>query len=479
MHLVFVNSPLDSLIRAGKVTPVTDYLYYNSAPLGLLYLAAVLERAGEQASVIDAPAEGLDLEATVGRILALQPDAVGFTSTTVLFPGTVELARRVRQALPGLPILLGGRHVTLHPEASLGEGCFDIGVLGEGEATILEIVAAWSGRRVLESIAGLALPTPEAVLITPTRPMILDLDSLPFPAQHLLPPERYLPVPVDENGLPKLTMLSSRGCPHRCVFCQGGGSAFRSHSTGRVVDEMEHLVESHGAQDIAFIDSLFCASKARVMAICDEILRRRLRVRWTCSGRVDVVDPELLTRMHQAGCWRIRYGIESGSDRVLASITKRIDRAVIRRAVAWTEQAGIRSKGFFIIGHLVDSAESIHETIDFACSLALHDVTVQLNTMMVGTPQAEVFAETGNLHGRMAPGSMGQAEFWSPHFVPWGLDPEDLVQLQRLFYRRFYLRPATVRRHLRSIRTRRDLARYLEGGRLSAHLALGRQGQGR
>lgn len=477
MRILLVNPPLDAVLRHGHVSPVTAYLFYNSAPLGLLYIAAVLERAGHRVAVIDAAAQQLDVPRTVRRIVQFQPDVVGMGSTTVGFQSAVELAEALRTALPAVPRVLGGHHVTILPESAMAEACFDVGVVDEGEATMLELVRHYGGEGRLEDIAGLVLRRPDGTLhFTAPREKVKDLDSLPMPARHLLPPDLYKPIPIDEHALPKFAMITSRGCPHRCVFCQKSGSGYRSHSPGRIVDEMEHLVRDYGVRDIAFVDSLFCVSKKRVMDICDEIIRRGVKVSWTCSTRVEVVDRELLARMKEAGCWRTRFGIESGSDRVLSFISKGITKDLIRNAVTWADEVGLRPKAFFIIGHLPDTRESIEETIAFARSIPLHDVTVQINTLLPKTRQMEVFEAEGEKYGRIVAPSTDQASFWEPTFVPWGLEPEDLVRYHRQFYREFYFRPVTVRRHLGAMRTPWDLLKYLKASGLFSFLFVDRKG---
>ncbi len=476
MRVLLVNPPIDAVLRHGHVSPVTAYLFYNSAPLGILYIAAVLEETGVEVGAIDAAAERLDVSRTVRRILDFEPDVLGVTSTTVGFESATWLAEAVKAARPDLPIVLGGPHVTLLPERALERPCFDVGVLDEGEVTMLELVRHFAGDGpALDDILGIVRRGEGGLAFTPPRPLVKDLDTFPFPARHLLPPNLYRPIPIDEHGLPKYAMITSRGCPHRCVFCQKSGSSYRSHTPGRIVDELEHLIRDYGVKDVAFVDSLFCLSHARVRAICDEIVRRGVKVSWTCSSRVEVVDRPLLQAMKDAGCWRTRFGIESGSDRVLDFISKGITKETIRNAITWADEVGLRPKAFFILGHLPDTKESIEETIAFACSLPLHDVTVQINTLLPETPQMEIFEREGERWGRLVAETTDASSFWEPTFVPWGLEPEDLVRYHRKFYRDFYFRPVTIRRHLASLRTPRDVMKYVQAGSLFAFLFVARE----
>jgi radical SAM superfamily enzyme YgiQ (UPF0313 family) len=473
MRITLVNPPLDTVLANGHVSPVTAYLFYNSAPLGILYIAAVLEQAGHAVAVLDAAAERLDVEGTVARIGATHPDVVGIGSTTVVFETTKLLAAALKDAAPAVPIVLGGYHVSLVPDEAMATGLFDVGVIGEGEHTMLDLCEALAGRKPREDVLGICFRLPDGrVHQTPPRPRFKDLDKLPFPARHLLPADIYKPIPIDEHASPKFSMITSRGCPHACAFCQKSKSGYRSHSPEYIADEVEHLVRDFGARDIAFVDSLFCASRKRVMGIMEEFQRRDIasKVSWTCSSRVEVVDRELLQAMKDAGCWRTRFGIESGSDRVLDFISKGITKDRIRAAITAAHEVGLRPKAFFILGHMPDTRETIEETIAFAKSIPLHDVTVQINTLLPKTPQMEIWEREGSKWGRLVNESTDEKSFWEPTFVPWGLEPDDLIAYHRQFYREFYFRPITVARHLETITTWRDVYKYAQASNLFSFL---------
>lgn len=479
MRIVLINPPIDSVIENGNANPVTQYLFYNSAPLGILYIASMLEQRGHIVSVIDAAAEQLNVEKTAQRVVDFQADIVGIGSFTVTFETTKKLGFRIKELLPDVPIVLGSYHVTLVPEEAMSSECFDVGVLGEGEFTMCEVVAHYEGDGDLEDIKGICYRVDDTesekgwrLHKTLPRPKFKDLDALPLPARHLLPPNIYRPIPVDDHAFPKFAMVTSRGCPHACAFCQKSKTGYRSHSPQYIVDEMEHLVRDFGVRDIAFVDSLFCANKKRVHAICDEIIRRDLhkKVSWTCSSRVEVVDKKLLQKMKNAGCWRTRFGIESGHDDVLDFISKGITQKKIKEAITAADEVGLRPKAFFMVGHMPDTKERILETINFAKSIPLHDVTVQINTLLPETPQLEIWKREGYKWGRVVNKTNDEKSFWEPTFVPWGLEAEDIIELHRRFYREFYFRPITLKRHAQSINTWRDLFKYVEATALFSFL---------
>jgi len=479
MRIILINPPIDSVLENGNVNPVTQYLFYNSAPLGILYIAAVLEQAGHTVACIDAAAEQLNIAATVARVEEFKPDLIGVGSFTVTFETTKKLGEQIKAALPTVPMVLGSYHVTLVPEEAMASTCFDVGVLGEGEFTMLDLVNHYQDKGSLEDIPGICFRVPDdtqesgwKLHFTAPRKKFKKLDELPFPARHLLPPNIYRPIPVDEHAFPKFAMVTSRGCPHACAFCQKSRTGYRSHSARYVVDEIEHLIRDFGVRDIAFVDSLFCANKKRVHAICDEMIRRGIpkKISWTCSSRVEVVDKPLLQKMKDAGCWRTRFGVESGHDDVLDFISKGITTEKIRKAVTAAHEVGLRPKAFFMVGHMPDTRERILSTIEFAKSIPLHDVTVQINTLLPETPQMEVWKREGEKWGRIVNSTTDEKSFWEPTFVPWGLESEDIVELHRRFYREFYLRPVTLARHMEALQSWRDIFKYVQAGSLFSFL---------
>ncbi|MBN2055025.1 cobalamin-dependent protein [bacterium] len=468
MKVSLINTPLDLKQLKGLRTAVLHTLFYNSAPLGLASLGAVLLEAGHQPYLIDALVEQLNFQGVIRRLAAQHPDLVGISATSIGYHGAVLMAAAIKQWRPRLPVLIGGPHVSANPEDTLHERVFDFGFIGEGEQSLLEFIDTYDRGGDAGTVDGLVWRRNGTILKNHPRRPIANLDSLPMPARHLLPIHRYRPVPVDARELPKLTLMSSRGCPFGCIFCDKSvfGRTYRMFSARRVVDEMEALVHDYGARDFAFLDSLFNLSIERVHDILDEMERRRLGVGWSCSVRVDALDRPLLERMKRNGCWRVRIGIESGHPEVLASIRKGITLDQVRRVTAWADELDMQPKAFFIIGHFTDTPDTIRSSIRFACSIPLKDITVQINTTLRNTIQWEEYAR----HGRIIEDRADQYSFWQPMFVPSGMTAPQLTRLHSRFYRAFYLRPSLIRRHLRAMRSWRDILVYLNAIRLPLSL---------
>lgn len=457
-RLILVNPPIEKTQKSGSTGRIIRSLFFNSPPLGIAYIAAVLENRGVEVEIIDAAVEELSMDETADRILSADPDMLGLTSTTTFFINAKRLAEKIKSLRPELPVAIGGPHVSSTAETVMEHACFDFACIGEGEITAGELLDAVGGERPLSGVKGIAYRRNGDVFFTGPRPLIKDLDSIPMPARRLLPIERYIPQPNDGLFLPKLSLISSRGCPYGCIFCDHGtfGTTYRSFSPGRIVDEMSHLVERYGARDIAFVDSLFMPDLRRVEAIVDEIRRRNLKTKWTCSIRADIATPGILEKMKEAGCWRVRIGIEAGSARVLRFIRKRVTKEQVRSVTIAADDAGLHPKGFFMIGHPTETAADIEESINFARSLPLTDITVQINTPMPGTANWEIAHD----HGEIITGDWERYSFWEPVFIPDGLTADELQRLYRRFYRSFYLRISVLARHLRLLKSSTDIKRF-------------------
>lgn len=460
MRVILLNPSLDKR-TFQRLGPVVKILFYNSPPLGLAYLAAVLKEKNHEVKIIDAAAERLSAEEVIRRIADFSPGIVGITTFTVSGNSCYEIAKEVKKNFPEIKVVLGGPHITSNPDDLLSYPEVDLAIIGEGEVTLRELTDALEKGVSLDGVKGLAYNLSGKMFFTPPRELIPDLDVLPFPARYLLPVNMYKPQPNDQKRLPKLSMISSRGCAYSCIFCDKNvfKNTYRSFSPAYIAKEISHLVKDFKAKDIAFLDSTFTPNKNRVYEIIKEIKKLNLDFTWTCSARADVLDEQLLKEMKNSGCWRIRIGIESGNDNVLDFIKKGITTHQVRRVAEWAYELDLEPKAFFMIGHLIDTKDTIQETINFAASLPLKDITVQMNTPLKNTPQYELTKKYGELTTR----DLSSYSFFEPVFVPHGLTDKDLNYYYAKFYLRFYLRPVVLYKHIKKIRSFADIVKYLKG----------------
>jgi len=431
-------------------------------PLGIGYLGAVLEKAGFEVIILDAPPLGWAIERIVCEAKKFLPDCIGISVSTVDFNKVVRLAGALKKSLNS-PIIIGGPHVTALPDEAMEFSCFDIGVIGEGEETIVELIQVLIEKGDLRKVDGIVFREGKNLVRTAPRLYIKNLDSLPFPARHLmLPLSSYHPTPATYKKLPVGTMITSRGCPYRCSFCFRGvfGSKWRFRSPENVVAEMEVLISRFGAAEIRLWDDTFNADPERVKAICRLIIKRGLRFPWTCLGRVNQVGRQMLTLMKKAGCWQISYGIESGNEEILASINKGITKKMVKKAVEATYQAGIQSLGFFILGLPGETEKTMEETIQFAKSLPLNAANFTIATPYPGTDLWFLAQERGFLENISYDKLLVNLPE-KPYFVPEGLEAETILEYERKAYKEFYRTPKFILRQLGEIESLPEFWRKL------------------
>jgi anaerobic magnesium-protoporphyrin IX monomethyl ester cyclase len=349
-------------MRVLLINPFYPISETPSPPLGLAYLAGALLAAGVEVAVFDAVVHPYSPSALEELLHDFRPDVAGTTAVTMTVDHALQIIRDLKRLDPGLLTVIGGPHVTFCRDDTFRR-CpeLDIIVRGEGEHTLVDLVRAIETGRPLEEVPGLAFRKGDRIIATPDRPLITDLDSLPMPCRQVLPLGRYRALGM------AVSMTTTRGCPHQCIFCVGRkmvGAKVRYRSPQSVADEMRQLAELKFPQ-INLADDLFTAKPSHCLAVCDEILRRKLSVTWTAFARVDTVSLEVLQRMHAAGCSAVSFGIESGNTAILRTIRKGITKEQVVAAVRMCREAGIIPFASFILGLPGETMETIHETLAF------------------------------------------------------------------------------------------------------------------
>ncbi len=368
--------------------PKRDRSVFRFPPLGLGYLAASLQHAGHQVRLLDCTF--MDREAAMREATAVQVDMVGIYCMVTMVDDCLWFARNLRGHCQLL--VAGGPLPTCDPIPFLDD--FDLVVRGEAEETLIELLAAWGAGEELSNVPGLIYRNrtaePEAgadeYIETAVRPFIKDLDRLAFPARQMFPNEDYIQFGKKKYGYSITTVMSTRGCPFHCEFCSNVvfGGSFRQRQAGSVVDEIEQAL-SLGYDRIAFADDVFTLNRRRVWEICAEIKRRGLRFQWECLGRVDSLDYPTAMEMKSAGCARIYFGIESGSDRILKLMKKQITTDQARQAVEAAHRAGLEVGAFFILFYPGESNETVLDTLRFATSLPLDYLGLTMPYPLPGT----------------------------------------------------------------------------------------------
>ncbi len=419
--------------------------------LGILFLAAVTRKYGFPTVLVDAAALNLGPDGLLMRVESERPDVLGLSATTFSIFHAAAFARRVRESLPDITVIIGGPHVSAAPLETMERFPeFDLAVIGEGEETIIEVLKAVDSGGTFDDISGIVIRHEGGITVHERRAFLSDLDTLPFPAWDLLEgfPGCYPPATFKVKNLPAASLVTSRGCPNRCIFCDRSvfGSSCHAFSAEYVMAMITHLVKRFGVREFSFEDDTFITFKKRLVVICQGIISLGLDISWTCLGRVNSIDAETLVLMKRAGCWQISFGIESGSQEILTTIHKNVTLEQIQRAVSLCRDAGIFSKGFFIVGHPGETRETLKKSLDFALQLPLDDISVTMLTPFPGTEIYERAAEFGAFDS-----DWSRMNLLNTVFIPHGLTHEDLERSQSEILKRFYLRPRIIMGYIRRL----------------------------
>ncbi len=424
---------------------------YPQPPLGLALVAAILEKEGYPAKILDANALQFKPEDVAAMVTGA--DVVGITAMTPTIGTALSIARHLKQKSPNLKIILGGPHVTLLPEETLASSPdINIIVRGEGDATIIELLQAMENHRPLGSVAGISYRSDGKIVHTADKESTIDIDTLPYTALHLLPWQKYQPHPPHGMAKPFSALVTSRGCPYRCAYCSKPvfGSRFRAQSPDRVVAEIVYLQEKFGVREIAFYDDSFTLDKKRVHAIAEKIIAKKLKIAWTCETRVNLVDKELLAQMKQAGCYAVAYGIESASPKIIKTLQKDITLEQVETAVRTSREVGLQVVGYFMLGSPGETPQTIQQTIDFAKKLKVDFAQFSVTTPFPGTELYDIYMrdkkESIPWEKFVYAGTNNPA---SPVFESEKLSREDLKAWTSRAYREFYLRPSYIWQRLR------------------------------
>lgn len=405
-------------------------------PLSLCYVASVILEAGHEVDLVDANALRLDVADVVERVRRYEPDLLAFTVFTHSFHVNLSWIRDLKARLD-LPVLVGGQHVGLYPRETLSHPTIDYGLIGEAESNLPALLRALETGGHLANVPNLCFRRDGAVVINPSGPRDRNVDEIPLPARHLLPNDRYASFLTRRRNF--TAMVTSRGCPFRCSFCAQRAPT-RLRSPERVIEEIEQCYHELGIREIDIFDTTFTVKKSRAQEICERLTEKRLDLEWMARTRCDLVDRKLLEAMAASGCRLIMYGIESAEEEILKALSKETSMARVRDAVRWTQEAGIQTLGFFMIGSPGETHETARRTIRFARELRLDHIQCTKVTPFPGTELYEDYlARTGDDRWRRhVLDSSERGEF---ELLGTTLTAAEAQRYVRRMYLQFYFRP--------------------------------------
>lgn len=465
MKILVVNEPFVAYFCRTQRWAARTRGRVLRAPDWLAYATAVLEREGHQVILLDMVAAGQEKEDLCRVVKREQPDFVVLDSTTPSIYSDIECSRIVKDA-SGARVIMVGPHVSALPQETLilAKGSIDVVCIGEYDYTLRDIVKSYPS---LTDIKGIAYYDNGKTLETEPRPLIENLDELPFPAWHHLDLMKYF----DGGKLyPYIDIISGRGCPNRCIFCLWPqvmhGTRYRLRSAGNVVDEIERDISICPAVlrggEFFFEDDTFTADPARAMQICEEILRRKLKITFSVNARADSVDEKLFMLMKRAGCRELLVGFESGSQEVLDKARKHMSLQQSRLLVECAKKTGLEVHGCFVIGLPGETEDTARKTIEFALGLGLTTAQFSGAVPFPGTDFFDLCKTEGWL----------QTEVWSKWLdageqagivrYP-ALTQERINSYVDMGLKKFYFRPSYMIQFIFSNRSGADAYRKIRG----------------
>ncbi|MBI3570933.1 MAG: B12-binding domain-containing radical SAM protein [Gammaproteobacteria bacterium] len=423
-------------------------------PLGILYIAAVLEQQGHEVQVFDVDP---DVAPCVEQIQAFAPQIVGLGCYTNTYPKARRLTARLREACPRAVLVCGGVHATAKPLETIQELRADYLVYAEGERSMARLVRCLETGAAgdIENIKGLYYWKDGQVKYTGAPELIEDLDSIPFPARHLLRYEPYLAPPGMIRGyaLERLTTLfTSRGCPYPCVYCASHivqGKKVRRRSAANVIAEIETLVRDYRIRGFYFCDDLVTGDREWMMEFSRQLAQKNLGLRWACQSRVDYVDEEMLRPMKQAGCVQLDFGVESGSDKTLKTMKKKATADEARAAFALMHRMKMRACATFILGFPGETEDDMEETYRLAREINADYTAFYFLTPYPGTPIYNMAVQNAWIDPKLIADERFTHRQAAVPIMAIEHSPEKLAAIRRRFQNRFFVRNYLRWRNLR------------------------------
>ena len=446
----------------------------NTMPLNLAYLSAYLSsKMPCEIKILDCEVEGFGYKEIEDFIKKNKPDLAGITTLTPPMKHVAKITEILKSVNPECKVVLGGVHPTALPERTLKETHADFAVMGEGEITFYELAKGIKEKNLQpEKIDGLCFKDETGqIKKNSPRQYIQNLDDLPFPDRNNFDLTKYYSAPTKKVSDEKMVtpIFTSRGCAFKCVHCISfvlWQQKLRFRSVENVLAEIEECINKYGIREFNILDDTFTLKKDRLMKICQTIIDKGLKIYWVCFSRVNTIDEEMAEIMYRAGCRKISFGLESGSQKVLDLMQKNATVEMGRKAVEIVRKYGIQAHGSFMFGNLGETKETIEETIKFAKSLDLDNATFFITAPLPGTYLYQVALEKGTVTKDTKWEEFAPLTNAKPILVQSNLTEKELIYYQKRAFREFYLRPKYIIHKLKQIHSKEAIKTAWDGARI-------------
>jgi radical SAM superfamily enzyme YgiQ (UPF0313 family) len=434
---VLLISPPKIKTLSTDIPDIFEEIPQYYPPLGLMYIAAYLKRHfNHEVEILDAQILNMSYEEIRQAIQSKSPDIVGITTTTYTLPDAIEIAKIVKGIDSSIHVNLGGQHTHIFPNETINFSCVDSLILGEGEIAFSQLVNSLEQNHCdLSQIKGIIYKDGDKIIKTPPQEVIFNLDSLPYPTREIIPYKKYT-----LNGNIFTTILSSRGCLYECIHCYRPplSKNFRSRSSSNVVDEIEECIKL-GIQEFIFVDDVFTLNRKRVFEICDEIIKRGLKLKWRINARGNNIDYSLLLKLKEAGCNWIHYELTSGTQKMLDLLKKEITLKQIQYAIKVTNDVRITNSIEIILGLPNETKEYILKTIRFVNKI---NPDFAYFSLCIPYPKTELYKNWLLSYGK-------KEDYWQQYakepkaefkILTNNQHNEEIIKLLKFAYRSFYFR---------------------------------------
>jgi len=466
MKILLINPPRWNELVGKNPAIIEKHRGFNP-PLGLLYLASFMKKHTDcSIEVLDTQPLRFTYSQLEDCLRGRAYDVVGISTMTFTLTDAYRTVKLIKKCMPGAKVVLGGTHIHLFPDETINLEGVDFAFMGEAEFAFAKFLKNIGNPSSYHKIPGLIFKNKNGEIIKNDFAPIDNLDEIPFPERTLLNVEHYNS--LLSKGSLSSTIISSRGCPFRCAFCDRPlspvTSRFRFRSAKNVVDELCECLEL-GIKDFLFYDDTFTVNRKRVLEVCEEIIKRKINIRWDIRTRIDTVDEGMLKLLKEAGCVAIHYGVEAGNDRILGVIRKGFTIKKVREIFKLTKKTGIETLAYFMVGLPQENTTDIQDTFDLAKELKPDYAHFTIFSPYPGTELYYLGLEKGIIKKDIwrefaeNPEKEFKVPLWEENF-----SRDQLYEIIVKFYKSFYLRPSYVASRIIRIKSGREFIKKAKAG---------------
>ena len=434
--IIFINPPY--YIKAEKKLNLAFYRELDIIqPLGLCYLASSCQKKGLKTKIIDMEAEAINLKKLIFKLKKLQPRTIGVTCPSPLLKNVLTLSNEINKELH-IPIIIGGPHTMINPETLINDQNIDYVIKGEAEDTLPELIKAINSKKNLEEIPNLIFKKENKIISTPIKDQEKDINEYPFPARELLNNKYYFSIFTKGNVCTGI--ITSRGCPYNCIFCNPLYKKIRKRSIENVIQEIKEVIQKHNILYFEFFDETFNLNKKWLIDFCQKIIDEKINMRWRIRCRPDLIDDEISSILKKANCITISLGIESANENTLKFFKKNYTLTDIKKAIKSIKEHKLKIHGYFILGSPTETKEEMLNTIDFAIKSKIDYASFTLLTPIPGTELYKIAIEKGWYKDQNKTDYSEQSGYIKAVLKHPTLSQKEIEDIYALAYKKFYLR---------------------------------------